>query len=92
MFGLVGAVGAAEHVGVGTKFRPPLEDRRQPAARVEGNAAVLLVLRRRAWDADLAGVPVHALVLNHQHLAAATAEFQGADDAVVQECTHILVP
>jgi hypothetical protein len=36
-----------------------------------------------AWDADLAGIPVHALVLNHQHLATAAAEFQGADDAVM---------
>jgi len=37
------------------------------------------------WDADLAGVPVHALVLNHQHLATPAAEFQDADDAVMEQ-------
>jgi hypothetical protein len=28
-------IGTAEHVAVTTEFRPPLEDRRQPALRVE---------------------------------------------------------
>src|SRR5690349_369822 len=58
------AVDAAEHVRVGSKRRTSLQDRRQPAVRVERNTAILLVLGRRAWDADLARVPVDALVLN----------------------------
>lgn len=42
------------------------------------------VLRGRARDADLAGLPVHQLVLNQQHLAAPAAQLESADDAVVE--------
>jgi hypothetical protein len=98
MFGLIRAVHAAEHVSIGTEFRPPPEYRRQASVRVERNAAVFLVLGRRARYTDLAGVPVHALVLNQQHLAAPTAQLQRADDPVVQDrpdelmlrCVHLV--
>src|SRR5207245_1395640 len=75
----------------GPKRGPPLEDRRQPSFRVERDPAVLLVLRRRARNADLAGVPVHALVLDEQHLAAPATEFQRTDEAVMQEWSDELM-
>jgi len=42
-------------------------------------------------DADGVGVPVHALVLDEQHLAQAAAQFQGADDPVVHQWPDVAV-
>src|SRR5216117_3587958 len=50
-----------------------------------------LVLRSRTGNADLVRLPVHALVLDQQHLAAPATELQRADDAIVEQRTGELV-
>src|SRR4051812_13080546 len=85
------AAGAAEDERVRAEGRAPRQNRREPSVRVERDAPVLLVLRRRAGNPDLTGVPVDTLVLDQQHLAAAAAQFQCADDAVVQHLADALM-
>jgi hypothetical protein len=77
---LVGAIRAAEHERLGNRVLIAGEDCRQAPVRVERNSPGLLVLRVPAGNPDLTGIPVHALVLNHQHLAATAAELQRPDD------------
>ena len=57
--------------------------------RVEGNTAVLRILRVAARNGDLVPFPVHVAALNAQHLAATTARLEGADDAVVAGPTYL---
>lgn len=89
---LVGARRMAEHEGVGPERRPAFEHGSDASLGIERDAPVLLVLRRCAGDTNLARVPVHALVLDQQHLAATTAEFERSDDAIVECLADVLMP
>ena len=82
---LVRARSRSEHVARPVRALTALQDGGESPLGVERDSPVLLVLGRRARDADLAGLPVHALVLDQQHLAAPAAQLQRADDAVVQQ-------
>jgi hypothetical protein len=50
------AVVGAEHVRVRTQLASPLENRRQPPVRVEGNATVFFVLGSLTRNANRVGV------------------------------------
>src|SRR5688572_25502178 len=89
--GLKRAAHAPEHIRIRTELASSLEDRRQPSLRIERDSAVLLVFRGSTGNTDLAGVPVHALVLNQEHLAAPATEFQRADDPVVEQLPRELM-
>ena len=65
----------------------PLQDGREPSFRIERDTPVLLVLRRVTGNPDCVSVPVHALVLDEEHLPESAAQLEGADDAVVHQET-----
>ena len=90
-FGLIRAVRCSERVRVGPELRSTLEDGGEPSFWIERNAPVFLVLGSRTRNPDLVRLPVHALVLNQQHLAAPTTQFQRADDPVVQQWSDELM-
>src|SRR6516165_1771791 len=70
--------------------RSPAKNPRESTLRIELNAPVLLVLGRCPGNANLTGIPVYALVLNQQHLPTSAAQFQRADNPVVQQRSHKL--
>src|SRR6266446_6194017 len=49
----------------------------------KGNATILRILRVRPGNGDLLLLPVHASVLDPQHLALTTTRFEYAHDAIV---------
>src|SRR5262249_10267790 len=88
---LIVALFGAEHVRLRAEETPKLKNLCETAVRIEGDTPILLILRRVPWDTDLVAVPVHPLVLNQQHFAAATYQFQCTDDAIVEHRTDVPV-
>jgi hypothetical protein len=72
------------------KLRATLQDRREPALRVERNPAVLVVFRVLSSDQDLMLRSIDVSILDAKHLTLSAAFFQRADDAIVHPARRLL--